>query len=110
MRKLVIKLISCSQAIIDTPFGGLPKQESYEVAVIFSSGFFEFDKNLAFLNLEDAYSLLNKSKKDINLEIYLEEEMFLADDLKKYIQKLNQDVFIFTWTDSKPNLFLRFKS
>ena len=102
------KIDIMSSAIIETPFGGLPKQESYEVALIFSSGFFEFDKNLAFLNLEDAYSLLNKSKKDINLEIYLEEEM-LADNLKKYIQKLNKDVFVFTWTDLNKSLFSALK-
>ena len=58
--------------------------------------------------MEDAYSLLNKSKKDINLEIYLEEEM-LADNLKKYIQKLNKDVFVFTWTDLNKSLFSALK-
>ena len=33
----------------------------------------------------------------------------LADNLKKYIQKLNKDVFVFTWTDLNKSLFSALK-
>ena len=37
------KITLLSSAYISTPFGGLPKQETYSVEGIFSSGFYEFD-------------------------------------------------------------------
>ena len=66
------KINLLSSSFIDTPFGGLPKQDSYLIKGIFNSGFFEFDQSVVFLNLEDTLSFFNKNKKDINLEIYLQ--------------------------------------
>ena len=51
--------------------GGFPKQETFKVSGIFNSGFYEFDQNLVYVNLNDALSLFDKLDKDINLEIYL---------------------------------------
>ena len=42
------KINLLSSSFISTPFGGLPKQESYVVKGIFSSGFYEFDQNVIF--------------------------------------------------------------
>ena len=43
-----------SSAFVSTPLGSLPKQENFKVAGIFNTGFLEFDKNLVFLNIQDA--------------------------------------------------------
>jgi lipoprotein-releasing system permease protein len=56
-----------SSAYISTPFGGLPKQETYTIVGIFSSGFYEFDKNVIFLNLDETLYFFDKTKRDINL-------------------------------------------
>ena len=48
------KINLLSSVYISTPFGGLPKQETYSVEGIFSSGFYEFVKNVVFLNLDEA--------------------------------------------------------
>ena len=47
------KINILSSAYISTPFGGLPKQETYSIGGIFSSGFYEFDKNVVFLRLDE---------------------------------------------------------
>ncbi len=65
------KINLLSSVYISTPFGALPKQENYLVKGIFSSGFYEFDKNVVFLNLDEALYFFDKTKRDINLEIYL---------------------------------------
>ena len=43
-----------TSSFVGTPLGNLPKQEIFEVAGIFSTGFIEFDENIIFLNIEDA--------------------------------------------------------
>ena len=46
-----------SSSFVGTPFGNLPKQEVFEVAGVFNTGFIEFDENIIFLNIEDALSI-----------------------------------------------------
>ena len=41
-----------SSSFVGTPFGNLPKQENFEVAGIFNTGFIEFDENIIFLILK----------------------------------------------------------
>ena len=64
------KISLMSSSFVSTPFGGLPKQETFIVAGIFNTGFYDFDQNLVFLNLIDSLSLFDKDQKDQNLEIF----------------------------------------
>ena len=73
-----------SSAFVATPFGGLPKQETFIVAGIFNTGFYEFDQNFVFLNLSDTLSIFDKEERDENLEIYLNNPME-ADSFKDEI-------------------------
>ena len=54
-----VNLISTSY--ITTPIGAVPKQESFKVVGIFNSGFYEFDKKLIFLNLNDTLNFFDRS-------------------------------------------------
>ena len=93
-----------SSAFINTPIGGLPKQENFKISAIFSTGFYEFDQNIVFLNLNDSLIFFNKTKKDLNIEIYLEDPM-QADRYKKEIEINNENLFIYTWTDINKSFF-----
>ena len=84
------KINLISSVYISTPFGGLPKQEIYSVAGIFSSGFYEFDKNVVFLNLNEALYFFDKTISDINLEVYLTNPMD-ADNVKDEIGIINNN-------------------
>ncbi len=97
-----------SSAFVSTPVGRLPKQENFKVVGIFNTGFLEFDQNIVFLNLQDALSIFNKEMNDQNLEIYLKDPL-QANYYKDQIQKINQNYFIYTWSDLNKSLFSALK-
>ena len=97
-----------TSSFIGTPLGNLPKQENFEVAGVFNTGFVEFDQNIIFLNIKDALSIFDKKKHDQNIEIYLDDPLD-ADMYKEKIQKLNENYFIYTWADLNKSLFSALK-
>ena len=102
------KINLMSSAFVATPFGGLPKQETLTVTGVFNTGFYEFDQNFVFLNLSDALSIFDKEEYDQNLEIYLTNPM-KADLFKNQIQKLNQNYFVYSWSDLNKSFFSALK-
>ena len=97
-----------SSTFVATPLGSLPKQENFKVAGVFRTGFIEFDQNIIFLNISDALSIFDKEDKDQNIEIYLEKPLE-ANSYKDKIQKINQNYFIYTWSDLNKSLFSALK-
>ncbi len=97
-----------SSAFVATPLGSLPKQENYNVAGIFNTGFMEFDQNVVFVNIQDALSIFDKEVKDQNIEIYLKDPLN-ANSYKSKIQKLNQNYFVYTWSDLNKSFFSALK-
>ena len=102
------KINLMSSAFVATPFGGLPKQETLTVTGVFNTGFYEFDQNFVFLNLSDALSIFDKEEYDQNLEIYLTNPM-KADLFKNQIQKLDQNYFVYSWSDLNKSFFSALK-
>ena len=102
------KINLMSSAFISTPFGGLPKQATFIISGIFNTGFYEFDQNFIFLNLSDVLSIFDKVENDQNLEIYIENPM-QADAYKKKIQELNQNYFVYSWSDLNKSFFSALK-
>ena len=102
------KINLMSSAFVTTPFGGVPKQETLTIAGIFNTGFFEFDQNFVFLNLSDALSIFDKNEYEQNLEIYLKDPM-KANVIKDKIQKLNQNYFVYSWSDLNKSFFSALK-
>ena len=102
------KISLMSSAFVATPLGSLPKQESFKIAGTFNTGFLEFDQNIIFLNIQDVLSLFNKEDKDQNIEIYLKNPL-KANLYKKKIEKINQNYFIYTWSDLNKSFFSALK-
>ena len=102
------KINLMSSAFVATPLGSLPKQENFNVAGIFNTGFIEFDQNIIFLTTEDALSIFDKGKEDQNLEIYLKDPLD-ANSYKKQLGKINQNYFIYTWSDLNKSFFSALK-
>ncbi len=97
-----------SSSFITTPIGSLPKQENFKVAGIFNTGFLEFDQNIVFLNIKDVLSIFDKENKDQNVEIYLKDPLD-ANIYKEKIQKINQNYFVYTWSDLNKSFFSALK-
>ena len=102
------KINLMSSAFVATPLGGFPKQETLTISGIFRTGFYEFDQNFVFLNLSDALSIFDKDENDQNLEIYLADPL-KADEYKEKIQSLNQNYFVYSWSDLNKSFFSALK-
>ena len=102
------KINLLSSVYISTPFGGLPKQETYSVEGIFSSGFYEFDKSVVFLNLNETLYFFDKTNRDINLEVYLPNPL-KANDVKDKIGIMNNNFYIYSWIDLNKSFFSALK-
>jgi lipoprotein-releasing system permease protein len=102
------KINLLSSSLVNTPFGNLPKQENYKIKGIFNSGFYEFDKNIIFLELLDSLIFFDKYNDDISLEIYLENPLE-ADGFKENIQKINNNLYIYSWIDLNKSFFSALK-
>jgi lipoprotein-releasing system permease protein len=102
------KINLLSSSFISTPFGGIPKQETYVVKGIFSSGFYEFDQNVIFLNLNETLNFFSKTEEDLNLEIYLQNPLE-ADNIKERIQKIDSNYYIYSWIDLNKSFFSALK-
>ena len=102
------KINLLSSVYIGTPFGGLPKQETYSIQGIFSSGFYEFDKNVVFLNLDETLYFFDKNESDINLEIYLPNPL-KANYIKDRIETINNNFYVYSWIDLNKSFFSALK-
>ena len=92
----------------ETLIGSLPKQKTFQINSFFNSGFSDFDKNIAFINIEDLENQLNLKSDSRFLEIYFKD----PTDIKKLRKNLVQvfpNELIYTWSDLNKPLFSALK-
>ena len=102
------KISIMSSAGIQTIIGNLPKQKTFIINSIFDSGLSDFDKNIAFINLNTLESFFNFEKKDRNLEIYLKNPSNI-ETIKVKVQEIFNNEFVYTWSDMNSSLFSALK-
>jgi len=106
--KIGDKILIMSPSGIQTIVGNLPKQETYIVDSIFDSEISEFDLNVAFLNLSDLENLFDLNSSERNLEIFLKKPKNI-ETIKKKLEKIFEDYYIYTWSDLNKSLFSALK-
>ena len=106
--KLGDKIMIMSPSGIQTIIGDLPKQQSFIINSIYDSGLAEFNKNVAFININTLDVFFDLSKKDRNLEIYLNDPVNI-EKLKKKIQLIFNEEFVYSWSDINSSLFSALK-
>ena len=102
------KINVMSSSLVATPLGIIPKQSVYAVSAVFSSGLYEFDKNVTFFNLSDSLSFFEKNDDDINLEFFLDNPL-KADIYKDEIQKIESNLYVYSWADLNKTFFSALK-
>ena len=102
------KISIMSPSGIETIIGNLPKQEVFIVSSIFESGLADFDRNIAFVNLDKLENFFDYKKEDRNLEIYLKNPSNITD-VKIIVKKIFNDEFVYTWADLNSSLFSALK-
>ena len=98
------KISIMSSVGIQTIIGHLPKQATFIISSIFDSGLSDFDRNIAFINLNTLESFFNFEKKDRNLEIYLKNPSNI-ETTKPMIQEIFNNEYVYTWSDMNSSLF-----
>ena len=106
--KLGDKIMIMSPSGIQTIIGDLPKQQSFIINSIYDSGLAEFNKNVAFININTLDIFFDLSKKDRNLEIYLKDPINI-EKLKEKIQLIFNEEFVYSWADINNSLFSALK-
>ncbi len=106
--KIGDKINITSSFFSSTPLGRVPNRKTFTVVGIFNSGFYEFDQNLLYINLRDAYSFFNKERDETNLEIYLDNPLS-SEKIKEEIQQENLNLFVYAWTDLNKSFFSALK-
>ena len=106
--KLGDKIMIMSPSGIQTIIGDLPKQQSFIIHSIYDSGLAEFNKNVAFININTLDVFFDLSKKDRNLEIYLKDPVNI-EKLKEKIQLIFNEEFVYSWSDINSSLFSALK-
>ena len=102
------KISIMSTSGIETIVGTFPKQEIFLITSIFDSGLAEFDKNIAFLNINSLESLFDIDSSKRSLEIYLNNPLNI-NLMKSKVQKLFSEDFVYTWADMNSSLFSALK-
>ena len=102
------KIALMSTSGIQTIVGTFPKQENYLITSIFDSGLADFDRNIAFLNIENLENLFDLDSSKRSLEIYLKNPLNI-DSAKTKIQNIFNDAYVYSWADMNSSLFSALK-
>ncbi len=88
-----------------TPAGVVPRLRRFTVGGIFEAGMYEFDRNLAFVHLDDAARLWRSGTRVTGLRLTLE-DMFRAPQLSREIAVgLGGGYYVNDWTRQHVNFF-----
>jgi lipoprotein-releasing system permease protein len=88
-----------------TPFGLIPRTRRFRVAGIFSSGFYDYDKNWCFMTLPAAQSLSGASDVVNALEFWLTHPANAAEVARQAEQVAGPDFLASTWMEQNVALF-----
>ncbi len=88
--------------------GSLPKQKSFIVESIFESEINEFNKNIAFLNLNDLEDFFDLDDNSRYLEVFLKDPNNI-EQKKQIFQNVFNDKLINSWADLNQSLFSALK-
>ena len=102
------KINIMSSNSISTPLGNIPKQSSFQIAAVFSSGLYEFDRSVSFFNLTDSLSFFGKNLEDFYIEIFLKDPMN-ANKYKNEIQNIDSSFYVNSWADQNKSFFSALK-
>ena len=106
--KIGDKLSLVFSSFEETLIGSLPKQKTFKISSFYNSGFNDFDKNIAFINIEDLENQLNLTPDSRFLEIYFKDPTDISK-IKKDLIKFFPNDLIYTWSDLNKPLFSALK-
>ena len=88
-----------------TPFGGMPRQRSYTVGMIFDVGMYQYNSNYIFMPLDTAQRFFEYNDGVSSIEIFLNHPEELEKIRKKLDKELAGRALVSDWRDLNKEFF-----
>ncbi|MCB1562322.1 MAG: lipoprotein-releasing ABC transporter permease subunit [Alphaproteobacteria bacterium] len=99
------KITLTSPQVKSTPFGSMPRQRSYEVALIFDVGMYEYNSGFVFMPLDTAQTFFQFDGAVSSLEIFLKEPDRLNDVRAAVSIAVEGQAGVYDWRDTNQSFF-----
>ena len=99
------KITVITPQITATPAGILPRLKRFTVVGIFHVGMFEYDRNLALINLEDAKRLFSMEGAVSGLRLKVDDVFYARQIAREIGPNLPGEYMITDWTQAHSNFF-----
>jgi len=88
-----------------TPAGLMPRMRRFEIAAIFEAGMYEYDRGLAYVNMDDAARLFRTDGKATGLRMTVEDIVLAGSIARMLAIDLGGGFYIDDWTRQQRNFF-----
>ncbi len=88
-----------------TPAGVVPRMRRFTVVGIFHAGMYEFDRSLAFLNIQDAQRLLRFGNDVSGLRLAVRDPLQAPTVVRRVANVWGEGAYISDWTHEHGNFF-----
>ncbi len=99
------KVTVITPQVTPTPAGILPRLKRFTVVGIFHVGMFEYDRNLALINLEDARRLYTMAEGISGLRLKVDDVFYARQIAREIGPRLPGHYMITDWTQAHSNFF-----
>lgn len=99
------KITLTSPQVKSTPFGSMPRQRAYEIAVIFDVGMYEYNSGFIFIPLEAAQKFFQLDGAVTALEIFLKTPDKLDEVRRDVSLAIEGEAGVYDWRDTNESFF-----
>ncbi len=98
-------LVLTSPKVKSTPFGSMPRQRSYKIALIFDVGMYEYNSGFVFMPLDAAQKFFQFDGSVSALELFLEDPTQL-DRVRLAVERVIEgQAGVYDWRDTNQSFF-----
>lgn len=99
------KITLTSPQVKSTPFGSMPRQRSYEVALIFDVEMYEYNSGFVFMPLDTAQVFFQLDGAVSGLEVFLDDADQLDEIRKAVSLVIEGQAGVYDWRDTNQSFF-----
>jgi lipoprotein-releasing system permease protein len=103
--KLGDRIVLVTSLRTTTPAGVAPRMRAFTVVGTFAAGMFEFDRNLAYIHMEDAARLYRLGDRVTGLRLKLIDMMQAPRVVRDLARELGGGYYVTDWTQQNANFF-----
>ncbi len=99
------KITLTSPQVKSTPFGSMPRQRSYKIALIFDVGMYEYNSGFVFMPLDAAQTFFQLKGSVTALEVFLKDPDQLEQVRKAVELNVEGQAGVYDWRDLNQSFF-----